>query len=85
MFTLSRADASGLPGRARPTPRMLSANSLMPALTPLFGGPDFAQGLKLPQKLQPSPWHVIFRSLDPAVDKSMADALLFDGLAMDTF
>lgn len=71
-------DASGLAAR------MPQGLAVLPALAPVFGlgGPA---GVLLPQRFQPSPWHVIWRSLDPACDVALAHALRFDGLSMDTF
>jgi GNAT superfamily N-acetyltransferase len=64
--------------------RIGKGHALLPALSPVFGV-DLGAGLLLPQKLQPSPWHVIWRSLDPACDSELAQYLKFDGLSMDTF
>lgn len=57
---------------------------ILPALTPLFG-PEQPRLPRLPLKAQPSPWHVIWRALDPSIDSDMAGALRYDGLSMDTF
>ncbi len=62
----------------------LPAAGLLPALTPAFG-PASPGGLRLPLRAQPSPWHVIWKTLDPAVDASLPGRLRLDGLAMDTF
>lgn len=61
-----------------------SSPPLLPALTPLFA-PDPPRLPRLPLKAQPSPWHVIWRALDPSIDDSVAEALRYDGLSMDTF
>jgi GNAT superfamily N-acetyltransferase len=60
-----------------------------PALLPLAGftpwfGPGRAPTLKLPTKLQPSPWHVIWKCLDPALEAETATGLRMTGLSMDT-
>lgn len=57
---------------------------VLPALTPLFA-PERPRLPRLPLKAQPSPWHVIWRSLDPSINDSMAANLRYDGLSMDTF
>lgn len=59
-------------------------NALLPALTPLFDLTP-TRGVRLPLRLQPSPWHVIWRSLSASVDKSFATHFRLDGLGMDTF
>jgi len=62
------------------------ANQLapLPGFSPVFASPS-PNGLKLPAKYQPSPWHVIWRELDPALSPSARTQLRIDGLAMDTF
>ena len=50
-------------------------------LAPIF--PKRGIGPFLPQKLMPSPWHVIFRPL--ASDMRLTPRVHLDGLAMDTF
>jgi len=51
--------------------------------------PVFAQRapwiLRLPQTMQPSPWHVIWRTLDSELDPAISWKLSLDGLSMDTF
>lgn len=58
--------------------------SLMPGLSPVFG---LAKNCNfyLPKKIQPSPWHVIWRSLSTECDAELALNLWFDGRSMDTF
>ena len=58
---------------------------IMPGLSPIYASKTPPKLLHLPLRLQPSPWHVIWRSLDPAFDPSLARQLRFDGLSMDTF
>lgn len=60
------------------------SSSLIPVFTPVFGVSK-NNLFKLPARLQPSPWRVIVRSLDPFIDKSLFQELFFDGLSMDTF
>jgi GNAT superfamily N-acetyltransferase len=84
-FNLARVDTALLARCNALAPAVGMAQGALPALTPLFGGQGYAGGLKLPQKLQPSPWHVIFKSLGTGVDVRLAAATMFDGLAMDTF
>lgn len=59
-------------------------NSFLPALTPLFTH-TLTRGMRLPLKVQPSQWHVIWRSLSSECDMSLAEHLRLDGLGMDTF
>jgi hypothetical protein len=55
-----------------------------PGLTPYFGphAPSFGQ---LPLRVQPSPWHVIWRALDSSLASDLPAKLRLDGLGMDTF
>jgi GNAT superfamily N-acetyltransferase len=53
------------------------------ALTPVFPRGDF--GLCVPLQLQPSPWHVIIRSLDNTPHSQFSDVLKLCGIDMDTF
>lgn len=76
-FNIGRVDAALLPAMAK-------ASALIPALSPSFGPTQHA-GIRLPLRLQPSPWHMIWRTLDPTLDSSLPGRLGFDGLAMDTF
>jgi hypothetical protein len=67
---------------AQPNLSLISGASL--GLTPFFSinSPGL---LRLPLKLQPSEWHVVWRSIDESIDDSFSKFLQFDGLAMDTF
>lgn len=56
----------------------------MPGLTAYFGPTPPSLG-RLPMRLQPSPWHVIWRVLDPDLSSNLVNRLRFDGLSMDTF
>lgn len=51
--------------------------------TPTF--PVYESLVKLPDWLHPSPWHVIFRSLNEPDSATRLKRVAFDGLAMDTF
>ena len=57
--------------------------------SPLFLVPAFpasSASLKVPEKLMPSPWNVIFKALDPNADLArLSSAVKVDGIAMDTF
>jgi GNAT superfamily N-acetyltransferase len=59
-------------------------SSLLPCLTPHFGHYP-PNAVCLPLRLQPSPWHVIWRCLDDSLNHDLANHIRFDGLAMDTF
>jgi len=65
-------------------PRRSAAQSMMPVLSPYFG-PTKMRSPSIPLKLQPSPWHIIWRQLDNSLPTDLAQRLVFDGLAMDTF
>lgn len=80
-FHISRVPDQNNDG-ARIAPKTLLP--ILPALTPLFA-PQLPRLPRLPLEAQPSPWHVIWRALDPSIDSDMAGALRFDGLSMDTF
>lgn len=56
----------------------------LPSLEPHFG-PVPPSGVTLPVRAQPSPWHVIWLSLDSVVDCDLAESLCLNGLSMDTF
>ena len=57
--------------------------------SPLFLAPAFppsSGSLKVPEKLMPSPWNVIFKALDSEADLAkLSSAVKVDGIAMDTF
>jgi len=55
----------------------------LPNLTPIFPVPGAS--LRLPDRLHPSPWNVIFRPLGAAGHEIDTRLLQYDGLAMDTF
>ena len=57
---------------------------LLPALTPYFQK-GYHSIFRIPYLFYPSPWHVIWRTLDKSIDQELADKLLFSGLSMDTF
>lgn len=59
--------------------------TVLPALTPVFGPGSDGAGFRLPLRMQPSPWHVIWRSLSSDADEDLAGRLRFGGLSMDTF
>ncbi len=61
------------------------AASLLPhvGLTPWFGPTD-PPLLRLPPRLQPSPWHVIWKPLSDGLDPTLCKSLRISGLAMDT-
>ncbi len=59
--------------------------ALMPGLSPVFASTSTPSVFQLPLWAQPSPWHVIWRTLDPTFNASLAGRLRFDGLSMDTF
>jgi len=61
-----------------------AGSPLLPGLAPIFSKvvPSLP---RLPMKVQPSPWHVIWRALNAQHDPSMPMHLYFDGLSMDTF
>lgn len=53
-------------------------------LAPAF--PALRGSLKVPKQFLPSPWNVIFKNLDSAIDpKMLLSAVRFDGIGMDTF
>lgn len=70
---------AGLGGAA-----IATASRWLPALTPSFGLAG-ASGILLPDRLHPSPWHVIWKSLRREADDSLAEHLCFDGISTDTF
>ena len=51
--------------------------------------PYFGKGIKptlnFPQRLRPSPWHVIVKSLNSEITPELLSSIYFDGLSMDTF
>lgn len=57
---------------------------IIPALTPYFS--LRSEGLiKIPLRFQPSPWHLIWRTLDSDIEPLLRDRLVFSGFNMDTF
>lgn len=56
----------------------------LPGLAPVFG-PTPQRRPALPLRYQPSPWHVIWRTLAPGLDAELPRRLRMDGLSMDTF
>lgn len=56
----------------------------LPGFAPVFG-PTPPGGPALPLRYQPSPWHVIWRTLAPGLDADLPRRLRMDGLSMDTF
>ncbi len=79
VFSLGRADRSLLSGCIETTawrrgPRLTT-------LTPLY--PKTGKGPFLPERLMPSPWHIILRRMGPGLDAM--SKIHFDGLSMDTF
>lgn len=78
-FSIGRTGADmvkGLPALPRKSFRGLAS------MTPVF--PTAGRGPFLPERLMPSPWHVIVRPL-AAPDTQALTHLQFDGLSMDTF
>jgi GNAT superfamily N-acetyltransferase len=65
-------------------PAVIGAACVIPGLAPVFDV-NISSIFRLPLKAQPSPWHVIWRTLDSNVDHSLSEQLRIDGLAMDTF
>lgn len=59
-------------------------HNLLPVFTPNFGFTGM-NIFRLPNKLKPSPWHLIWRTLDNSIDMNIMEKLQFDGFAMDTF
>ncbi len=57
---------------------------IIPALTPYFS-PRPAGILQIPLTLQPSPWYLIWRTLDSGIGSLLRERLVFSGLNMDTF
>lgn len=57
---------------------------ILPAFTPNFCFMGINK-LQLPIQMQPSPWHLIWLTLDISLDPNLQEKLQFDGLAMDTF
>lgn len=62
----------------------LTAGAPLPGLTPLFVSSRHPS-LPLPLWVQPSPWHVIWRSLASNIEPSLPSQLRFEGFGMDTF
>lgn len=80
-FNLGRLGSTSIPLMAQ----VQKERVLVPSLTPYFAS-DLGASLRLPLQLQPSPWHVILRSLGSVeLDQFVAQKIVFDGLSMDTF
>lgn len=83
VFNIARVKTSRLPqdlGRECKIVKGL----LRPALIPCYGeNPSY--GFKLPERMHPSPWHLIWKTLASDFDASIAKHLVFDGISMDTF
>jgi GNAT superfamily N-acetyltransferase len=77
-FNIARIPSAGLP-------RGLEAAPAFPGGMVPFYGPGEAPAIRLPLRLQPSPWHVIWKPLSPDLPPELPSLLRFDGLAMDTF
>ncbi len=82
-FNIARVSTAVLVDSQRATSLSLN-RAMMPGLSPVFAA-TAPSVFKLPLMIQPSPWHVIWRTLDPNINASLAGRLRFDGLAMDTF
>lgn len=84
-FRFARIDTQVLQ-ESRVEAAIPAASGIVPGLSPYFAASN-SVGLRLPLplKMQPSPWHVIWRSLDAGCDATLASRLRLDGLAMDTF
>jgi hypothetical protein len=82
-FSLGRVADSDLAASGLTLPRKALRGPA--CLTPVFPttGTAEGKGAFLPQRLSPSPWHVILRDLGDRND-ALRD-LCFTGLAMDTF
>ena len=59
--------------------------SLIPKLTPYFKYRFSSYWLCMPLLMQPSPWEVIWLTLDETIDDSICQNLIIEGLSMDTF
>jgi hypothetical protein len=59
-------------------------NCLVPGVTPFFHK-EYQSTLCVPKRLQPSPWWVIWRSLDKTIPRNLANCLKINGISMDTF
>lgn len=79
VFSLGRAKRSNLPDGISSS-NWRGCRGLAP-LTPVY--PKERNGLFVPKRLMPSPWHVIFRRLELGLDYMKQVHL--DGLSMDTF
>jgi hypothetical protein len=82
-FNIARINTATLVDCQRAASLSLS-RALIPGFAPVFAikKPSVFQ---LPLGVQPSPWHVIWRTLDPTIDSLLSGWLRFDGLSMDTF
>lgn len=82
-FNIGRLDAPSA-AAAMSVQALRRGSRLVPGLTPYFGAQPCGWP-RLPLRAQPSPWHVIWRSLDDQLEAGLSKRLRFDGLAMDTF
>jgi hypothetical protein len=82
-FNVARLDSSVI------NPQLQGKSNVSFISSPLGLAPFFSSNssklFRLPLILQPSDWHVIWRSLDESIDDSLSGFLQFDGLSMDTF
>lgn len=79
VFSLGRAPSHVASSLFEQTPKKFFRGPT--TLTPVFPKEKF--GPLLPERLMPSPWHIIFRQLGPKVDGM--SQIHFDGLSMDSF
>ncbi len=82
-FNIARVHTATLLDSQRAAALRLN-RGLVPGLAPFFGATK-PSVFQLPLWVQPSPWHVIWRALDPSINSSLLGHLQLDGLSMDTF
>lgn len=82
-FNIARVITTNLVD-SQPATSLSLNRALIPALAPVFAATK-PTGFQLPLWVQPSPWHVIWRLLDPSISPSLSVRLRLDGLSMDTF
>ena len=83
VFNIARVKTNRLPQNVDAGCTVVKG-AFRPALIPCYGeSPSYA--LKLPERMQPSPWHMIWKTLSSDFDASIAKHLVFDGISMDTF
>jgi GNAT superfamily N-acetyltransferase len=78
-FNIFRIDSSLFTGE-----KILEISTFKPALTPNFGLKN-DKLFRIPKRFHPSPWHLIWRSLDNRLPEGIQKQIQFDGLSMDTF